>query len=131
MDYIGKGETVTDFVKVSQVLKDIGLQWKAYCIVGFPQDTEKEIRNTLEFITSLEPTRITLSFFTPYVGTDLYKECENLGLINEGYESALYAHQSPYNHFCPQIPRDRYNALKEEISKEIDKYNEEALKSWK
>jgi radical SAM superfamily enzyme YgiQ (UPF0313 family) len=130
LKYVGKNETTADFKRAAELLNRYEIQWKAYMIVGFPRDTEKTIRKSLEFVKSLQPFRITLSFFTPYKGTDLYREVRTLGLIDETYDQAMYSHQSPYNYFCPKIKRDRYEQLKTEITEEIDQYNKEALKIW-
>jgi radical SAM superfamily enzyme YgiQ (UPF0313 family) len=131
LKYVGKNETTADFKRAAELLNKYEIQWKAYMIVGFPKDTEKSIRKSLEFVKSLQPFRITLSFFTPYKGTDLYREVRTLGLIDETYDQAMYSHQSPYNYFCPKIPRSRYEQLKTEITKEIDQYNKKALEIWK
>jgi radical SAM superfamily enzyme YgiQ (UPF0313 family) len=131
LSYVGKNETTADFQRAAEILNKYGIQWKAYMIVGFPKDTEKTIRKSLDFVKSLHPFRITLSFFTPYRGTDLYTEVRTMGLITDGYDQALYSHQSPHNYFCPKIKRGRYEQLKKEITTEIDKYNEEALKIWR
>jgi radical SAM superfamily enzyme YgiQ (UPF0313 family) len=131
LKYVGKNETTADFKRAAELLNKYEIQWKAYMIVGFPRDTEKSIRKSLEFVKSLQPFRITLSFFTPYKGTDLYREVRTLGLIDETYDQAMYSHQSPYNYFCPKIPRSRYEQLKTEITKEIDQYNKKALEIWK
>ena len=131
LKYIGKNETTDDFKKAASILNRHGIQWKAYMIVGFPKDTEKRIRKSIDFVKSLEPFRITLSFFTPYEGTDLYNEVKALGLIDKFYDKAIYSHQSPHNYFCPKIKRLRYDQLKKEITKEIDHYNKKALKTWK
>lgn len=132
LEYIGKNETRETFRKAADILNAKNVHWKAYCIIGFPKETEEDIFETLNFIKSLGPARITLSYFTPYQGTELYEECVAEGLINQqGYESALYAHQSPYNYFTKNISRERYNEIKRIISDDIDKYNEEELKEWK
>ena len=129
--YIGKNESKNDFLRIAEILNKYEIQWKAYIIVGFPKDTVKIIRESLDFIKSLQPFRITLSFFTPYKGTSLYDECKDLGLINDNYDEAMYSHQSPHNYFCPKITRKRYDILRQKITKEIDEYNKEALKTWK
>ena len=131
LKYVGKNEKTSDFKKAAEILNKHGIQWKAYMIVGFPRDTEKSIRKSLDFIKSLQPFRITLSFFTPYKGTDMYAETKALGLINDNYDRAAYSHQSPHNYFCPGIKRSRYDQLKREVTMEIDQYNEKALKIWK
>ena len=131
LKYIGKNETTDDFRRAAAILNKHEIQWKAYMIVGFPKDTEKTIRDSLDFVKSLQPFRITLSFFTPYEGTDLYQEVKALGLISDGYDEAIYSHQSPHNYFCPKITRKRYDIIKDEVTKEIDLYNEQALKIWK
>jgi radical SAM superfamily enzyme YgiQ (UPF0313 family) len=129
--YIGKNENRDDFQRAAEILNKHGIQWKAYMIIGFPKDTEKIIRRSLDFVKSLKPFRITLSFVTPYEGTSLYDECKQLGLINKYYDIASYSHQSPHNYFCPRIKRKRYKILKAEITNEIDDYNIQALKTWK
>jgi len=131
LKYIGKNETKEDFLKAAEVLHKYKIQWKAYMIIGFPKDTIQTIRDSLDFVKSLHPFRITLSFFTPYKGTSLYEECLASGLINENYDEAMYSHQSPHNYFCPRISPEDYAALRKEITQEIDNYNEYALKTWK
>lgn len=130
LEYINKGEKTETFLKAADILNKNKIQWKAYCIIGFPEETEEDILTTMKFIKSLNPFRITLSFFTPYKGTELYTECLEEGLINDNYDSALFSHQSPYNYFCPKIPKDRYNEIKHIVAKEIDEYNAKALEVW-
>ena len=128
---VGKNESTDTFIKASNILNSNNIQWKAYMIIGFPQDTEETILKSIEFVKSLKPFRITLSFFTPYQGTELFDQVKSMGLIDENYDNSLFSHQSPYNHFCPKIPKDRYNHLRKQVSKDIDNYNSKALETWK
>jgi len=128
---IGKGETLDDFKKAADILNKHGIQWKAYSIIGFPSDTEEIILKSISFIKSLKPFRITLSFFTPYKGTELYNEVKAMGLINDNYDMSLFSHQSPHNYFCPKINKEVYLQLRDNVSKDIDNYNKKALKVWK
>ena len=131
LKYINKGETIEDYKKASEVLNKNGVQWKAYCIIGFPIETKEDMLETIRFTKSLKPTRITLSFFTPYKGTSLYNECESLGLIKDDADLSMYSHQSPHNYFCPLVPKSEFFKLKDYVSKEMDEYNKEALKTWR
>jgi len=131
LSLIGKQETISDFLKAAEILNKHEIQWKAYMIIGFPSDTEEIILHSVEFIKNLKPFRITLSFFTPYKGTKLYDEVRAMGLINETYDMSLFSHQSPYNYFCPKIPKERYMELRNIVSNDVDNYNKKALKTWK
>ena len=128
--YIKKGEGPKDFLHAAEILNKYEIQWKAYMIIGFPSDTEETILKSVEFVKNLHPFRITLSFFTPYKGTDLFDEVRSMGLINDTYDMSLFSHQSPHNYFCPKIPKERYFELRDLVSKDIDEYNKEALKTW-
>jgi radical SAM superfamily enzyme YgiQ (UPF0313 family) len=130
LKYVKKGETTDDFRRASDILNKNNIFWKAYMIIGFPKDTEESIFKSIEFVKSLKPFRITLSFFTPYRGTDLYEETKALGLINDNYDMSLFSHQSPHNYFCPLIPKERFFQIRDQITQEIDQYNKEAIKSW-
>jgi len=52
-------------------------------IVGHPADTEESIRETIEFglqLRQLGATRLTLSLLTPYPGTSVYENRDQLGV---------------------------------------------------
>ncbi len=131
LDYIGKNEKLEGFISASKLLKKYDFKWKAYCIIGFPEETEDEIFETIKFIKSLEPFRITLSYFTPYLGTSLYDECLENDLIGVDFDPTNFAHQSSYNFFSLTMSRERYDEIKKIVSKEIDDYNKESIKIWK
>jgi len=128
--YVKKGETIDDFLRAAEILNNNSIEWKAYMIIGFPRDTEESIIKSVEFVKSLKPFRITLSFFTPYPGTDLFDEVKSMGLINDSFDMSLFSHQSPHNYFCPKIPKEKYFELRKIITNDIDNYNKEGLKIW-
>ena len=127
---IGKDETCATIQRAADILNSNDMQWKAYSIIGFPNDTEERIVHSTDFIKGLKPNRITMNVFTPYKGTPLYDTCDKLGLINETYSESLFSHQSPHNYFCPKIPKARFTELRNQIALDIDLYNSEALRTW-
>jgi len=128
---IGKNETIQTIRTTAELLYKHGVLWKAYCIIGFPHETEQDIIETIEFIKSLTPFRIVLSFFTPYKGTDLYEDCLKQNLITTDFDLAMYSHQSPYNYFCPNIEKEKWIQLRNSVSKSVDNYNKDSIKIWR
>jgi pyruvate-formate lyase-activating enzyme len=131
LKYIGKNETIEDYRKAADILNNNDIQWKAYIIIGFPEETEENIFETIEFVKSLKPFRITLSIFTPYPGTKLFKECLERGLIKEDDDLSIYSHQSKFNYFTPLIDQLEFFRIRNIITKDIDLYNEKAIKIWR
>jgi radical SAM superfamily enzyme YgiQ (UPF0313 family) len=128
LDYIGKNEKLADFQRAAKTLNSLGFAWKAYCIIGFPEETEADMFETISFVKSLVPSRITLSFFTPYEGTSLYNECVAEGLIPSAFDVGDFFHQSPCNFFSKNMSKERYDAVREQISSEVDQYNKTHMK---
>lgn len=131
LKYINKGETTTDYIKAAHILNKYKVKWKAYVIIGFPQEDSEDMLQTLSFVKSLKPFRITLSYFTPYPGTELWTECLEKGLVSAEYDPTLYAHQSPNNYFTPRIKKEDFFLWRDIITKKIDEYNQEAIKEWR
>ena len=130
LKYIGKGENTAQYARAADALHKNGVEWKAYCIIGFPEETIEDMRQTVEFVKSLHPFRITLSFFTPYKGTPLYAECLERGLLQQDSAINDFFHQGPNNYFCTKMTKQEYSQIREEISQEVDNYNREALLKW-
>lgn len=59
--------------KISMV-KDAGLDIGGFFIIGFPGETVKEIKDTINFARELPLDRIGISYFQTYPGTEEYKK---------------------------------------------------------
>lgn len=74
-----------DLKKVEQVVKWIkaeGLDTYGFFIIGFPQETKKQINNTLRFIEKIKLDRISLFIANPLPGTQIYEYCKENGYIS-------------------------------------------------
>jgi radical SAM superfamily enzyme YgiQ (UPF0313 family) len=72
-----KGTTIeqdTDFVRMC---KKIGLRVKTYLIFGLPSETIDTIQTTRKWLASEKPDNFDVSIFTPYPGSDIYKNKKN------------------------------------------------------
>jgi anaerobic magnesium-protoporphyrin IX monomethyl ester cyclase len=118
-----KGITVEEALHACSVVKRAGLRLSTFFMIGFPQDTEETIRDTVAAMERSGSDYVVFSVFTPYPGTQSYETCEAMGLIPEDFDVSLYYHQSPANCFCRAIPPPRLRVIGAEIAEKVDRYN--------
>lgn len=94
----------------------------AFYIVGFPEETEETLQDTINAIKNT-PGDVTYSIFTPYKGTPAFEISKELGLIPENIDVSLYNHISPENNFCKYIQHDRFRAIVSKVEKLVDRKN--------
>ena len=123
---IKKTQTTDECISAMRNLQKHGIDSHAFIMVGFPNETEKTFKETMEFIPKLRPDNVIFSVFTPYPGSDLFYQCQKDGIIDGEFDLSIYNHQSPLNCFTKNITKERFYELRKEADKFVDRYNEKA-----
>jgi len=89
LDYINKGITLEQAKNAIEITKKAGIRTSAYFMLGFPSETEADVRKTIEFNKRLPlDEHDTFSILTPFPGTELYKITKEEGLLlNEDWDT--------------------------------------------
>ena len=61
-------------INAFKILKQHNIKRTAYNVIGFPEQTEKSIQDTIEFNKLLDPDNITVAYYSPYLGTSSQKK---------------------------------------------------------
>jgi anaerobic magnesium-protoporphyrin IX monomethyl ester cyclase len=72
-----------DIVKAVKAAQQYGLKVATYVMVGIPGETLRDFKETIRCLRECQPHRAGLSIFYPYPGTELYKLCQEQGLLNQ------------------------------------------------
>lgn len=85
---INKKITLDQVKKVCRWTKEAGILCRVSFIIGFPYESGKEIRKTIDFAKSLDVDIAYFNVLTPYPNTKIYKiiEDENLFVKNIGWD---------------------------------------------
>ena len=67
--------------EVVAMIKKHGMNTVLFCVIGFPGETEASINTTINFLTKLDTTFITLGIAVPVPGTDFYRYVEENGYL--------------------------------------------------
>jgi len=118
-----KNITIEEGYAAARTIKKYGIQLQAFFIIGFPQETEATLNDTVTAMKKIKCDVLTYSIFTPYPGTEAFEFCKENDLIVKDYDISLYNHQSPANHFCMHVPKDRFRRLASEIERMVDRKN--------
>lgn len=70
-------------INAFRLLKENGIKATSYNVIGFPNQTEESILNTIEFNKILDPDNITVAYYSPYYGTDQQRKSVDEGLFKE------------------------------------------------
>lgn len=91
---VKKGITTEHVRKGVKLIKEVGIPFTIYLMIGFPTETEEEIKETLRLAKELNPNYFSLSILTPYFGTEMYNDYikNNGNLPNPHWE--YFFHQS-------------------------------------
>lgn len=110
LEFYNKGETREQFIKAFEIAKKVGIKTYASFIVGFPTETEKDIKATEDLIRVIEPDFTGRNIFLGIPGSELYDhlkkhrlyehEDENHILYSIGYRENVkkYYDDKPYYH---------------------------------
>ncbi len=93
---IKKGLTKDKIRKGAEVINKAGLPLTVYLMAGFPNETNDDIKETIEFAKEIDADYYSLSIVAPYLGTEIYEDFlkSNKSLDNEHWE--YFYHQSKY-----------------------------------
>lgn len=72
LDFIGKSITLDQSVTAVKKARKVGLNTLGSFIIGFPEDTVKDVKNTIKFSKRLNVTVVQFTIATPYPGTRLW-----------------------------------------------------------
>lgn len=78
---IKKRITLEEAVRSVTLAKEAGLKVLTYFMVGLPGETEKEVRETIDFAISLDSDYAEFNICIPYPGTEMYLEGISKGII--------------------------------------------------
>jgi len=144
LNLIQKGTKLKDYLRLVEISRDVGLPLRFSMIVGFPDESEKSVNDTLDLIEKLgEEPFISVSgpkLFTPYPGTPQYEVAVRRGMkvpqdtlgwskltryadyraiypwLTENYSEKTLAR---VNSFWEKVPEDKKYQPKEETILEI------------
>jgi radical SAM superfamily enzyme YgiQ (UPF0313 family) len=76
------------------LIKKVGIDFTIYLMIGFPTETQEEMRETLDFARGLNPTYYSLSILAPYPGTEIYDDIIRSGIKLPKEHWEYFFHQS-------------------------------------
>ena len=108
---VKKGHTIEKAYAAVNLCRRKGIEVGTFFMVGFPEETEETLHDTLAAIRRINADNIMLSIFTPYPGSELFEVCKELGVVDDDFDITIYNHQSPENCFTAFIPPARFKEL--------------------
>ena len=127
--YIQKGETKESIKRGIRILRKYRINVAIFLMIGFPGETEEEIKETLEFARELSPHHMVLSILTPYPGTKIFQEAIKEGLLSpEKKRWESWFHQSPDMGLFQD--REKFRELARWVFEEVEKYNTAFIRKW-
>lgn len=86
LDFYKKNITLEQIEHAIKVTKQAGLKIKGFIMFGNPLETRDSIKATIGLIKRLDLDDVSISFFTPFPGSAIYKEVENYGKFERDWE---------------------------------------------
>jgi len=75
------------FIQTVKTAQKYGLAANIYVMIGIPEETLNDFKETISCLRDCQPDDARFSIFFPYPGTELYRLCEERGLLKRGINS--------------------------------------------
>ncbi len=91
---IKKGITKNQIRSAVSLIKEAGIDFTIYLMIGFPTETDSEVQETIRFARELDPKYYSLSILAPYPGTQIYDDVVQAGITLPKEHWEYFFHQS-------------------------------------
>ncbi len=106
------------------ILNQLQQPWSAFFMLGFPDETEEEVRMSLRLIEQIRPTYVSMSILAPYPGCATYYELEQAGILDENTDWNIYDPFSLYANASRTFELERFQDLARETMEFVDRFNQ-------
>ncbi|MEW6556908.1 MAG: radical SAM protein [Elusimicrobiota bacterium] len=96
LEYMKKNLTVDIIKKEIKFIKSFGFNIAGFFIIGFPQETEQDIKKTISLSLELPLVRANFFTFLPLPGTEAYTQIEKTGELNNVDWNRFLFTSAPY-----------------------------------
>jgi radical SAM superfamily enzyme YgiQ (UPF0313 family) len=118
---IKKAVPIEVFQKAFRLCRERNLRITANYMVGLPRETEEDVYETIRLNKKLNPPSIAVTYFTPFMGTELYELC-----LREGFYQPFRENVYEYPPLrMPQLSQERIVELVKEFSDEFKSYQKD------
>lgn len=100
-------------IEAFRICREIGVRTTANNIIGFPGETEVQIRKTIDLNRACEPDSVSVAIFAPYLGSELHEIARKDGLIDDEVpelDALMYAS-------CLKFEREHHEMLRHYFDK--------------
>jgi len=117
--YVSKQKIIDAF----QLGRKYKIRMTANYMLGLPDETEEDIMESISLNKEINPPAISVFYFTPFLGTELYDLSLKKGYI-QGFKPDTNVHkESPLE--MPHMPKEKIDHLLEYFIKDFDSYKDE------
>jgi hypothetical protein len=93
LDFIHKGITINDIINKFNILNKFEtLSKKAFFMIGIPNEEWGDVLSSVKLVHTIKPDIISVDEFYPSLGSPIYKELKNKGML---YEIPWHFHKHP------------------------------------
>lgn len=85
LDRVGKKITLDQIRRKVELTRAVGIEAKGFFIVGFPWETERMVRQTVDFALSLPLSDVNIFPLTPFPGTEVYAQAKRRGDFSDDW----------------------------------------------
>ena len=125
---IKKNMNTQTVLQAVELARKAGIQTLVYFMVGFPDETEEDIMESLEAMKNIRPDHIIWSILTPYPGTEVWDFGVTRGDIPADPDWGTFFHHYNRGHFFKTIPDESWNRILTLINTEQRKFNAKKTK---
>lgn len=111
LDYLDKEITVAQSENAIQLCKQYNIDSVIFILVGVPKETERTIKNTVDFIKKTNPRWLKTNIFIPYPGSPIYNQLIQENKITDFWKIMTLSGQPP------KIPNVCENFSKHDLKK--------------
>jgi radical SAM superfamily enzyme YgiQ (UPF0313 family) len=86
LDFFNKNIKLEQVKDVLRITRGAGMSTKGFFILGNPLETKESLQETISFIKSADLDDISLTFFTPYPGSEVYPDIEHYGRLEKDWK---------------------------------------------
>ena len=125
-----KDITLGQIRKAAKLLREVGIHWTGYFMMGVVGEKEKDIYKTLDLVHEIKPDLALIGVYEPFPGTVMFNEGLKRDLVTESMSLKDFYSVMPNNYYKvdPNIQTDtispeRFSEIEIEVKEGFRKYN--------